>query len=71
MTVAYKNRDQEDEHSCFSDTTWLDLLGNAKGIQNVWTGAYEGTDLGAGLEDLYKAMDPPWPPRSRRTSPRR
>jgi putative iron-regulated protein len=58
MTVAYKNRDQEDEHSCFSDTTWLDLLGNAKGIQNVWTGAYEGMDLGAGLEELYKAIDP-------------
>ena len=58
MTVAYKNRDQEDEHSCFSDSTWLDLLGNAKGIKNVWTGSYEGMDLGPGLEDLFKAVDP-------------
>jgi putative iron-regulated protein len=58
MTVAYKNRDQEDEHSCFSDTTWLDLHGNAKGIRNVWTGSYEGQDLGPGLEDLFKAVDP-------------
>ena len=58
MTVAFKNRDQEDEHSCFSDSTWLDLLGNAKGIRNVWTGSYEGEDLGPGLEDLWKAVDP-------------
>ncbi len=58
MTVAYKNRDQEDEHSCFSDSTWLDLHGNAKGIRNVWTGSYEGQDLGPGLEDVVKAADP-------------
>ena len=58
MTVAYKNRDQEEEHSCFSDSTWADLLGNAKGIKNVWTGSYEGTDLGPGLDDLVKAVDP-------------
>jgi putative iron-regulated protein len=58
MTVAYKNRDQEDEHSCFSDSTWLDLLGNAKGIQNVWSGAYEGQKLGPGLEEVVKAADP-------------
>jgi putative iron-regulated protein len=58
MTVAYKNRDQEEEHSCFSDSTWPDLYGNAKGIKNVWTGSYEGQDLGPGLEDLVKAVDP-------------
>ena len=58
MTVAYKNRDQEEEHSCFSDSTWPDLYGNAKGIKNVWTGSYEGTDLGPGLDDLVKAVDP-------------
>jgi putative iron-regulated protein len=58
MTVAYKNRDQEDEHSCFSDTTWLDLHGNARGLKNVWTGDHEGMDLGPGLEDIYRAVDP-------------
>jgi putative iron-regulated protein len=58
MTVAYKNRDQEEEHSCFSDSTWPDLYGNAKGIKNVWTGSYEGMDLGPGLEDLVKAVNP-------------
>jgi putative iron-regulated protein len=58
MTVAYATRDQEEEHSCFSDSTWHDLYGNAKGIANVWRGSYEGEDLGPGLEDLYKEVDP-------------
>jgi putative iron-regulated protein len=44
MTVAYKNRGQEDEHSCFSDTTNADLLGNFTGIQNVYLGKYGTTD---------------------------
>lgn len=57
MTVAYKNRGQEDEHSCFSDTTDADLLGNFVGVQNVYFGVY-GTSDGPGLEDLVKAVDP-------------
>jgi putative iron-regulated protein len=31
--VAYENQDQEDEHSCFSDNTTVDVLGNATGVQ--------------------------------------
>jgi putative iron-regulated protein len=57
MTVAYKNRGQEDEHSCFSDTTNADLLGNFLGIQNVYLGKYGSTD-GPGLDDLVKEVDP-------------
>ncbi|MBX3193049.1 MAG: iron-regulated protein [Labilithrix sp.] len=57
MTVAFKNRDQEDEHSCFSDTTNDDIEGNAKGIENVYLGKYGASD-GQGLEDLVKAVDP-------------
>lgn len=57
MIVAYKNRGQEDEHSCFSDTTNADLLGNFVGIQNVYLGKYGATD-GPGLDDLVKAVDP-------------
>jgi putative iron-regulated protein len=57
MTVAYKNRGQEDEHSCFSDTTNADILGNFVGIQNVYLGKYGSTD-GPGLDDLVKAVDP-------------
>ena len=38
------SRDQEDEHSCFSDNTHRDAVTNAQGIQNVWLGTYH-TDL--------------------------
>lgn len=56
MTVALDNRDQEDEHSCFSDNTHRDLRGNAVGIQNVYLGTYGSTD-GQGIEDLVRAKD--------------
>jgi putative iron-regulated protein len=57
MTVAFKNRGQEDEHSCFSDTTNADLLGNFLGIQNVYLGKY-GSNDGPGLDELVSALDP-------------
>jgi putative iron-regulated protein len=57
MTVAYDNKDQEDEHSCFSDSTLADLHANALGIQNVYLGRYGNQD-GAGLDELVAAVDP-------------
>lgn len=57
MTVAFKNRGQEDEHSCFSDTTNADLLGNARGIENVYLGRYGSSD-GPGIDELVRAVDP-------------
>ncbi|MFT3922858.1 MAG: imelysin family protein [Myxococcales bacterium] len=57
MTVAYKNRSQEDEHSCFSDTTASDLHGDGVGIQNLWLGRYGSMD-GVGLDEVVKAVDP-------------
>jgi putative iron-regulated protein len=57
MTVAYDNKDQEDEHSCFSDNTKADLYANALGIQNVYLGRY-GTQDGKGLDELVAAVDP-------------
>lgn len=57
MTVAYDNKDQEDEHSCFSDSTLADLYGNALGIQNVYLGRY-GSQDGKGLDELVAAVDP-------------
>lgn len=57
MTVAFKNRSQEDEHSCFSDTTATDMLGNGIGIENVWLGRYGSVD-DVGIEDVVKAVDP-------------
>lgn len=56
MTVAYKNRSQEDEHSCFSDTTSSDIRGNAQGIEQVWTGDYAGM-MGAGFDEVVAAKD--------------
>ncbi|NVB79976.1 MAG: iron-regulated protein [Kofleriaceae bacterium] len=56
MTVALDNRDQEDEHSCFSDNTHRDLYGNALGIQNVYLGTY-GANHGKGIDDLVRAKD--------------
>ncbi|HUQ07636.1 MAG TPA: imelysin family protein [Kofleriaceae bacterium] len=56
MLTAYENKDQEDEHSCFSDTTRDDLIGNMQGIENVYLGRYNGQD-GAGLDELVATRD--------------
>jgi putative iron-regulated protein len=56
MTVAYDNKDQENEHSCFSDNTKADLLNNAKSVQNVLLGNYQDLD-GAGIDELVQAKD--------------
>lgn len=57
--VAYDNQDQEDEHSCFSDNTHRDIILNATGIRNVYTGTYNGTTTisGASLSDLVAEVD--------------
>ena len=56
MTVAYEERSQEDEHSCFSDNTVADIIGNARGIQMVYTGDY-GLTTGPGVMDLVAAVN--------------
>lgn len=40
LTVAYETKNQENEHSCFSDNTQSDLANNALGIENVCLGRY-------------------------------
>ncbi len=57
MTVAYQERSQEDEHSCFSDNTIADIVGNAVGIQMVLNGNY-GSVAGPGILDLVASADP-------------
>lgn len=57
MSTAYDNRDQEDEHSCFSDNTHRDLYLNALSIQNVYLGSYAGDD-GPGIDTLVDQLDP-------------
>lgn len=59
--VAYDNQDQEDEHSCFSDNTHRDIIANAQGIWNVYTGSYTRVDdtvvSGPSLADLLAELD--------------
>ena len=57
MYVAYSERSQEDEHSCFSDNTTNDLIANARGIEMVMTGEYPGADEGLGLLDVFATAD--------------
>lgn len=44
MIVAAESKDQENEHSCFSDNTHIDIQMNFKGIQNVYFGKYTRVD---------------------------
>jgi putative iron-regulated protein len=55
MAVAYETRDQEDEHSCFSDNTVADVAGNTGGVRMVYLA--EGSD-GPSLSELVAAVDP-------------
>ena len=57
IAVAYETKDQEDEHSCFSDNTIADVVNNAKGIQMAYTGEYEGVD-GTSLSDVVAEVAP-------------
>lgn len=61
MTVLLANKDQEDEHSCFSDNTKNDFVYDEAGIYNVYVGKYTRTDGtvfdGPGIDELVKAKD--------------
>jgi putative iron-regulated protein len=57
LTVAYEEHSQEDEHSCFSDNTTSDIVGNASGIQRVYLGEVGGLE-GPGIFELVEATDP-------------
>ncbi len=56
LAVALDSGDQEDEHSCFSDTTKQDFVYDLAGIKQVWTGDNEGGER-AGLNDLVRSQD--------------
>ncbi len=61
LTVAYETKEQEDEHSCFSDNTHNDFIHDALGLENVWLGRYRRTSgeliSGPGLHDLLQRVD--------------
>jgi len=63
LTVAYETKEQEDEHSCFSDNTHHDFIYDALGLENVWLGRYRRTSgeviSGPGLRDLLQRVAAP------------
>jgi len=57
INVAYVERSQEDEHSCFSDNTTADIVANATGVQMVLEAAYPGGVTGTSVLDVVAAAD--------------
>jgi len=57
IAVAYDTKDQEDEHSCFSDNTTVDIAGNAAGIRMVYLADYQGID-GTSLSEVVAKAEP-------------
>lgn len=57
MAVPYETREQEDEHSCFSDNTLNDIIGNAKGVRLAYTADYDGVE-GPSLSALVARLAP-------------
>jgi putative iron-regulated protein len=57
MNVAFETKDQEDEHSCFSDNTNADIRNNAAGIRMVYLAESAGI-TGPSLSSLVAAVDP-------------
>ena len=58
MTVAYEERSQEDEHSCFSDNTIADIVANAAGIQRVYMGQWSRSESGCLRDIRREAVSP-------------
>jgi len=56
LSVAYDTKDQENEHSCFSDNTHVDHRNDELGIENAFFGRY-GTVTGPGIYDLVHAVN--------------
>jgi putative iron-regulated protein len=57
LAVAYETRDQEQEHSCFSDTTCDDLVANQRGIDAIFRGGL-GEPTSHDLLGLVRGKDP-------------
>ena len=61
LKAALVSKDQEDEHSCFSDNTHRDMVQDVQGIANVWNGSYTRVDgsvvSGTSVKDVVAAKD--------------
>jgi putative iron-regulated protein len=56
LAVAFDTKDQEDEHSCFSDNTHVDHRNDEIGIQNAFLGRYKSV-TGPGIYELVREVD--------------
>lgn len=56
INVAFETKEQEDEHSCFSDNTHKDILNNFLGVRHVYFADFDGD--GDSIDDLIDARDP-------------
>ena len=56
LQAALDSGDREDEHSCFSDNTKVDMVEDVQGVKNVWDGTY-GSVSGVGVKDVVAAVD--------------
>lgn len=63
MYVAYDTQGQEDEHSCFSDMTHMDIIWNYEGIENVIRASkilelpgVKGTKIAQKIEDRLVSL---------------
>lgn len=63
LQVAYDSEEQEEEPSCFSDSTHLDQIHSTQGLQAFWLGKHDSLDgskiSGAGLRELVQKLDAP------------
>src|SRR4029450_6426322 len=53
----YVTMDRKDEESCFSESTYTDLVANDKGVNDTFHGR-SGALAGPSVKDLLVAVDP-------------
>jgi putative iron-regulated protein len=58
LAVALDSGDQEDEQSCFSDTTKQDFVVNLTGIADIYLGRGQDGRTGPSLAALVRTLDP-------------
>ena len=56
LQAALDAADQEEEHSCFSDNTHVDMIEDVQGVHNVWNGTY-GDIAGTSLASIVAEVD--------------
>ncbi|HET7541580.1 MAG TPA: imelysin family protein [Polyangiaceae bacterium] len=56
--AAYESKHRHDQHDCFSSASLIDYERDARGVQAMYLGEYQGGDDAPGLDELIEAADP-------------